>query len=59
MVSEYGNMLFNVACIFIVLILVLVEDGLGEVREKVIPYGAYCVLILVLVEDGLGVEVHI
>ena len=39
-----------------VLILVLVEDGLGEGRRR--EYTSVCgpVLILVLVEDGLGVS---
>ena len=38
-----------------VLILVLVEDGLGVVRKK-FDTSLWKVLILVLVEDGLGVE---
>ena len=39
----------------IVLILVLVEDGLGANSEPAKPTKANSVLILVLVEDGLGV----
>ena len=38
----------------IVLILVLVEDGLGATKELVIRNLVSIVLILVLVEDGLG-----
>ena len=38
-----------------VLILVLVEDGLGEDGEVFTITGVDAVLILVLVEDGLGV----
>ena len=37
-----------------VLILVLVEDGLGEQILKSINSPSFAVLILVLVEDGLG-----
>ena len=37
-----------------VLILVLVEDGLGEVPGQDFQNKTYFVLILVLVEDGLG-----
>ena len=37
-----------------VLILVLVEDGLGESSVMAILHGVLGVLILVLVEDGLG-----
>ena len=37
-----------------VLILVLVEDGLGERRLTLLSAGFNGVLILVLVEDGLG-----
>ena len=37
-----------------VLILVLVEDGLGARLVKVYTTMAHFVLILVLVEDGLG-----
>ena len=37
-----------------VLILVLVEDGLGEVEVKDVRSVNVRVLILVLVEDGLG-----
>ncbi len=38
-----------------VLILVLVEDGLGAIRHKEEWEAPKFVLILVLVEDGLGV----
>ena len=38
----------------VVLILVLVESGLGEVRERRGGRGTNHVLILVLVESGLG-----
>ena len=38
----------------IVLILVLVEDGLGEYLRKLVRSIVTTVLILVLVEDGLG-----
>ncbi len=37
-----------------VLILVLVEDGLGETASTTCKAGQWMVLILVLVEDGLG-----
>ena len=37
-----------------VLILVLVEDGLGACNEATFGDGSPKVLILVLVEDGLG-----
>ena len=37
-----------------VLILVLVEDGLGAPRSSICWQTAQIVLILVLVEDGLG-----
>ena len=37
-----------------VLILVLVEDGLGGYLSLQVPSSANTVLILVLVEDGLG-----
>ena len=37
-----------------VLILVLVEDGLGAQTRKALNHKMYKVLILVLVEDGLG-----
>ena len=39
-----------------VLILVLVEDGLGVKGRRLTWLGAGFVLILVLVEDGLGVK---
>ena len=38
----------------LVLILVLVEDGLGAMSKSILSEKIY-VLILVLVEDGLGV----
>ena len=38
---------------FVVLILVLMEDGLGE-SQLALTNEEYCVLILVLMEDGLG-----
>ena len=37
-----------------VLILVVVEDGLGETEAKNKVYNPQAVLILVVVEDGLG-----
>ena len=37
-----------------VLILVLVEDGLGDLQSRPVDVGIVAVLILVLVEDGLG-----
>ena len=45
----FGNHIVNV-----VLILVLVEDGLGETTGEVFNSIGFRVLILVLVEDGLG-----
>ena len=39
-----------------VLILVLVEDGLGDGVKCAVSIKALVVLILVLVEDGLGVR---
>ena len=54
MVSEgeelYENRSFNKA----VLILVLVEDGLGDLVDTRLYENLEPVLILVLVEDGLG-----
>ena len=47
--SELGTELDNV------LILVLVEDGLGAPAQHCTAACSYTVLILVLVEDGLGV----
>ena len=41
-----------------VLILVLVESGLGEGQKKCTIFGNAEVLILVLVESGLGVEFY-
>ncbi len=37
-----------------VLILVLLEDGIGEIKIQVYDY-IHSVLILVLLEDGIGV----
>ena len=53
MVSEWQKG-YIAALFVVVLILVLVEDGLGE-EVKVRNLVSVEVLILVLVEDGLGV----
>ena len=54
MVSEVGGVnLKDISTL--VLILVLVEDGLGEAASQAALDELFGVLILVLVEDGLGV----
>ena len=55
MVSENVKNIIIDDAIYIVLILVLVEDGLGGCIIHDRSNRAVCVLILVLVEDGLGV----
>ena len=53
MVSEAWHRYQN-ATGFLVLILVLVEDGLGGTKRILLYAIMHTVLILVLVEDGLG-----
>ena len=53
MVSENGDVFSRSYTYHIVLILVLVEDGLGDTSTRWL-HGDRGVLILVLVEDGLG-----
>ena len=55
MVSEWIKKR-NLANCVLVLILVLVEDGLGVHSAKLFIFMVEKVLILVLVEDGLGVN---
>ena len=55
--SRSIHLIFGMILQFLVLILVLVEDGLGDQQYIPVKTLKRFVLILVLVEDGLGVLV--